>query len=120
MRVWDVQREAAKTMKSIVRTSLRLVALLVAPLAVAETHTINQQDKTFSAEEITIKVGDTITFPNSDPYFHNVFSLSMTKFFDLGTYGQGESPSVTFDAPGTVEVERAIHPDMYLVIEVTP
>jgi len=65
-------------------------------------------------------VGDSINFRNEDPYFHNVFSLSDAKTFDLGSYPQGQSKKVTFDKPGTVEVECAIHPNMKLVVEVSP
>ena len=65
-------------------------------------------------------MGDSINFRNEDPYFHNVFSLSDAKTFDLGSYPQGQSKKVTFDKPGTVEVECAIHPNMKLVVEVSP
>ena len=56
----------------------------------------------------------------NDPYpiSMNIFSLSDTKTFDLGSYPQGQSKKVVFDKPGTVEIECAIHPDMKLVVEV--
>jgi len=84
---------------------------------------VEQKDKTFvykgtKATTLKIKVGPTIQFKNLDPYFHNVFSLSDTKLFDLGSYPQGQSRSVTFDKPGTVEVECAIHPLMKMTVEV--
>jgi plastocyanin len=47
-----------------------------------------------------------------------VFSLSDIQFFDLGSYPQGESKSVTFEKQGIIEVECAIHPDMKMTIEV--
>lgn len=80
---------------------------------------VGQKNKAFTKEKITIKVGDTVNFPNQDPIHHNVFSLSEVKTFDLGSYNKGESKSVTFDEPGTVEVECAIHPSMLMTIEVT-
>jgi plastocyanin len=44
--------------------------------------------------------------------------LSDAKLFDLGSYPQGQSKPVTFDKPGTVEVECAIHPQMKITVEV--
>ena len=61
-----------------------------------------------------------VSFKNEDPFFHNVFSLSDAKTFDLGSYPKGQSKSVTFDKPGTVEVECSIHPEMKMLIEVAP
>lgn len=79
---------------------------------------VGQKDKKFSTEYVNIKVGDAVTFTNDDPFFHNVFSLSPAATFDLGSYPQGESRSVTFEEPGEVHVECAIHPSMQMVIEV--
>ncbi len=84
----------------------------------AEEHTVDQVNKEFSTSELTIKVGDKVHFKNEDPFFHNVFSLSDSKTFDLGSYPQGEQKSVTFDNAGEIEVECAIHPDMKMVIKV--
>ena len=89
--------------------------------AIAKDITIDQQNKTFmlnnaKAETITINRGDTIHFMNKDPWFHNIFSLSDLKTFDLGSYPQGESRPVTFDKDGTVEIECAIHPNMILEV----
>jgi len=84
----------------------------------AKELTIDQKDKLFSITAVTVKVGDVINFRNSDPFFHNIYSLSPIKIFDLGSYKQGESKSVTFDKPGTVEVNCAIHPAMKLKVTV--
>ena len=86
--------------------------------AQAAEHVVAQKGKAFSVKTMKVKLGDTVKFVNEDPFSHNVFSLSTTKSFDLGTYPQGGSKSVTFDKAGTVEVECAIHPDMTLTIEV--
>ncbi len=77
-----------------------------------------QKDKKFSQSGLTVKVGDSVNFKNEDPFFHNVFSLSDVKTFDLGSFPQGQSKKVIFDKPGTVEVECAIHPSMKINIEV--
>ncbi len=100
-----------------------LVTLLMSGAASAAEHTILQNSKSFKVggsqvEEFTIKAGDTINFKNEDPFFHNIFSLSDLKTFDLGSYPAGESKSVVFDSPGEAEVECAIHPEMYLLLTV--
>lgn len=92
-------------------------AVLAGPLQAAE-QVVTQKNKSFSAKKLSLKVGDSIKFVNDDPFPHNVFSLSDVKSFDLGSYGQGGSKSVTFDKPGTVEIECAVHPDMKMVVEV--
>jgi len=83
-----------------------------------EMPNIGQKDKSFSVDQLTVKVGDTVKFTNDDPFFHNVFSLSPASTFDLGSYPQGESRTVKFDEAGEVHVECAIHPSMRMVIEV--
>lgn len=84
----------------------------------SEQHLVTQQNKAFSEEEITIKVGDSVRFLNEDNFAHNVFSLSETKFFDLGSFGNGGDRSITFEEAGVVEVECAVHPDMFMTINV--
>jgi plastocyanin len=95
------------------------VLLVVALNATAAEYQVGQKDKQFSESHLKIKVGDTVNFLNFDPFFHNVFSLSDVKTFDLGSYPQGQGRQVTFNSPGMVEVECAIHSQMKLVIEVT-
>ncbi len=93
-------------------------ALLWGGVAGAAEHEVGQKNKQFTVKELTIKVGDTVRFTNQDDFFHNVFSLSDLKTFDLGSYPKGESKSVTFDKPGKVEVECAIHPSMLMTVNV--
>ncbi len=75
----------------------------------AEMKQINQE---FVPHLLPILVGTTVDFPNMDPVFHNVFSYSKTKKFDLGRYSKGHSKSVTFDLPGVVKVFCEIHSSM--------
>jgi hypothetical protein len=74
--------------------------------------TMNQQDQTFVPHVLAVTVGTTVDFPNSDVTFHNVFSLSKAKAFDLGRYSRGKSKSVRFDRPGVVQVFCDIHSHM--------
>ncbi len=85
----------------------------------AQQHVVTQKRSIFSAKQLSVKVGDTVKFVNEDSYSHNVFSLSEAKTFDLGSMPQGGDRSVTFDKPGTVEIECAVHTEMRMVIEVT-
>jgi plastocyanin len=68
-----------------------------------------QRDTSFQPELIIIPVGTTVSFPNQDGFFHNVFSYSKAKRFDLGRYPKGEAKNVTFDEPGTISVLCEIH-----------
>jgi plastocyanin len=101
------------------RNTLLLLVVLVAPPAHAEEHVVSQKNKAFSVEKLKIKVGDSVSFRNDDPFFHNIFSLSDVQTFDLGSYPQGQARKTTFAKPGKVEVECAIHPNMKMEIEVT-
>lgn len=82
---------------------------------------VAQKNKTFvmdgkKVDKYEVHRGDTILFENQDPWFHNVFSLSDLKTFDLGSYPKGDSRPVTFDKSGVVEVECAIHPSMFMKV----
>ena len=63
-------------------------------------------------------MGSTVEFPNLDPIFHNVFSLSEKAKFDLGLYKNGASKPMTFEKPGLVRIYCNIHPQMaaYLMV----
>ncbi len=105
------------------KTACLLIALAASAAAQGADHEISQKGKTFlhnkaPASLLRVKAGDTVSFRNDDPFFHNVFSSSSTKAFDLGSYPQGQARKVTFDKEGVVEVECAIHPDMKLKVEV--
>jgi len=68
--------------------------------------------RSFSPRVIVVPVGSTVTFPNRDPFNHNVFSLSDPNGFDLGLYGRGESGDHRFRHAGLVRVYCNIHPRM--------
>jgi plastocyanin len=77
-----------------------------------------QLGETFIPHVLPIVRGSTVEFPNRDPIFHNVFSLSGTKSFDLGRYPKGDSRSVTFNHAGIVPVFCHLHSDMSAIIMV--
>ncbi len=77
---------------------------------------LNQHHLQFHPQVLPILVGTTVDFPNRDNLFHNVFSYSQPKEFDLGRYPKDDSRSVTFAAPGTVRVYCDIHSQMSATI----
>jgi plastocyanin len=84
-----------------------------------ETLVIEQRNGRFEPDLVVMPVGSTVQFPNSDPIFHNVFSLSHTLSFDLGFYPKGQTRSVKFNREGIVQVYCHIHANMYAAIVVT-
>jgi plastocyanin len=81
---------------------------------------IDQQKRRFSPETLIVEAGSKVSFPNFDPIFHNVFSLSHAKTFDLGNYPMGETRVVTFPEPGIVYVNCHLHSNMSATIVVAP
>lgn len=75
-------------------------------------HEMRQQDEVFVPRVLPIARGSTVAFPNGDPYFHNVFSLSRAASFDLGRYPPGQSRVRTFNTPGLVKVFCHLHSHM--------
>jgi plastocyanin len=91
-----------------------------APAAAKLTATLNQTGQRFDPELLVVPVGSAVSFPNLDPIFHNVFSLSRARQFDLGNYPSGKTRTVTFEKPGVVQVFCHLHPDMSATILVVP
>ncbi len=81
---------------------------------------MEQKDQAFGPRVLAVPVGATVAFPNRDPIFHSVFSVSPVKRFDLGKYGRGKSKSVKFTKVGAVNVYCDIHSDMAGFILVVP
>jgi plastocyanin len=83
-------------------------------------YSLLQRNKTFIPHVLAIPAGSTVNFPNNDLIFHNVFSLSRPKPFDLGLYRSGSSKSQLFSAAATYRVFCNIHPQMTAIILVLP
>ena len=81
---------------------------------------VQQIDRRFKPELVVVPVGSSVSFPNMDPIFHNIYSLSKPKSFDLGSYDKGETRKVTFPKPGIVDIYCHLHPNMSATIVVTP
>jgi len=91
-----------------------------AAVQVITTKKITQKGAMFSPHVLPVVVGTTVEWPNNDEIFHNVFSISDAKPFDLGLYRHPEIKRVTFDKPGRVDVFCSIHTAMNCVILVLP
>ena len=79
---------------------------------------IRQRDETFIPRVVAVPVGSVVDFPNDDPLYHNVFSLSRTKEFDLGRYPKGQTQEVRFERPGVVKVFCDLHSHMTATVMV--
>lgn len=83
---------------------------------------MDQRNLEFIPHVLPVLVGATVDFPNNDKVDHNVFSMSRTKKFNLGSYPAGESKSVVFDKPGIVELRCDVHAEMaaYILVMKNP
>lgn len=83
---------------------------------------MDQRGMKFVPRVEPVLAGTTVNFPNNDNVWHNVFSRSEAKQFDLGLYPPGKSRGVTFDKPGVVRILCNVHPAMeaFIVVEEHP
>ena len=80
---------------------------------VGEVVKIQQSGYQFRPSVIAVQKGASAEFPNKDDEFHNVFSYSKIRRFDLGRFRKDEpSPRITFDKPGLVKIYCEIHQHM--------
>jgi len=78
---------------------------------------VAQRQFQFSPAVLPVQTGTAVEFPNLDDSYHNVFSYSKTKRFDLGRYRKDEKPAaVVFDKPGVVKLYCEIHEHMRATI----
>lgn len=90
------------------------------PAGAATPVSIAQKERKFVPDLVAVTVGDSVSFPNTDPFLHNVFSQSETRKFDLGSFKKGETKDKSFPTPGVVDVYCNIHPEMAATILVLP
>lgn len=79
---------------------------------------MEQRDRAFAPHILAVPVGSTVSFPNFDPVYHNVFSLTPAKPFDLGIYRNGESRGITFDTEGFYRIGCNLHANMHAYVVV--
>jgi plastocyanin len=83
---------------------------------------MDQLNLEFRPHVLPVQVGSTVQFPNNDQVDHNIFSMSRTKKFNLGSYKPGDSKAVVFDKPGIVELRCDVHAEMaaYILVMKNP
>jgi len=79
-----------------------------------------QRDQSFVPRVVSVPIGTEVDFPNQDPIYHNVFSVSPPARFDLGKYPRGQSRRVRMAKAGLVKVFCDIHSDMAAFVVVLP
>jgi len=84
------------------------------------TATMKQEGRQVVPRVLAVQKGTKVDFPNLDAVFHNVFSVTPDNSFDLGSYRQGESRSVSMVKPGVINVYCNMHPEMVGYILVVP
>ncbi len=84
------------------------------------TQVMEQKNRRFVPDLLVVPTGSAVPFPNLDATFHNVFSLSKPKSFDLGNYVKEQTRTQRFPNPGPVFVNCHLHPNMGAVVFVTP
>jgi hemoglobin len=84
--------------------------------------TIEQRNREFAPRMLAVSAGSTVSFPNFDPIFHNVYSTSHARAFDLGIYKNGETRDVTFAKEGLIRLGCNLHANMsaHLVVVAAP
>ncbi|WP_415909896.1 carboxypeptidase regulatory-like domain-containing protein [Oleiharenicola sp. Vm1] len=84
------------------------------PAARRPTAQVGQENMSFVPTLLAIEAGTVVEFPNHDDVYHNIFSYSPTKRFDLGRYRKEDKPvpTVTFETPGLVVLRCDIHEHM--------
>ncbi len=90
----------------------------VTPVEIKKDFSMSTKNKELSPRAMTIPIGAKVVFPNYDPIFHNLFSVSAPNDFDLGLYKGGASKSHSFTKPGIVRIFCNVHPQMSATIVV--
>jgi plastocyanin len=80
--------------------------------------TMRNVEKSFIPEIVIVPVGSSITFPNDDPFFHNIYSTGGPDTFDLGFYDTGPGKTEVLAKAGVLDVGCHIHKQMHAVIVV--
>lgn len=103
--------------RSMVLATLAGVALGALPsIAMAADHAVAISGFAFAPETVTVSVGDTVTWSNSDAANHTATADDGS--FDTGTISSGSTKSVTFSAAGTFAYHCTIHASMTATVVV--
>jgi plastocyanin len=112
----DLPESGSTTRKPVVVVWLNPLENPSAMQAAPGHFTLVQKNRTFSPHLLVVPLGSVVSFPNADPFFHNVFSLFNGKRFDLGLYEAGSTKDVVFSREGVSYIFCNIHPEMSAVV----
>ncbi|MEH6565536.1 MAG: methylamine utilization protein [Halopseudomonas sp.] len=92
------------------------------PAAPQQMYVMDQVERQFLPQVLTVPVGALVDFPNSDDVRHHVYSFSDAKPFELRLFKGSEAPPVTFDRAGAVVLGCNIHDAMvgYILVTESP
>lgn len=93
-------------------------AAVIPSALLKKEYSMETRNKQFTPRILAVPLGASVNFPNFDPIFHNLFSVSRPNDFDLGLYKGGTSKSKSFTSPGVVRVYCNVHPQMTATIVV--
>ena len=108
----SVGRHAAPTAPEIRNIVVYLKNVAFHGPLTAVTAELKQENEAFVPHVVAITRGSSVAFPNADPFFHDVFSLSSAAVFDLNRYPQGQTRTQPFKRAGLVKVYCHIHSHM--------
>ncbi len=117
--IWEPSGKKAVKLDSH-RNAVVFVTGFSEPPPTGRRAALAQKNKAFTQRVLVITQGEVVEFPNHDPIFHNVWSRSPAKIFDLGLYKHPETKPVQFLKPGIVTVFCNIHAHMIASILVLP
>lgn len=112
----SVGRSVPSVSPDVTASVIYLKISAASPVPAPRQAELKQRDEAFAPGLVAVTRGSTVGFPNDDPYFHNVFSLSAIAPFNLGRYPRGESRARRFDRAGMVRVFCDIHSHMSATI----
>lgn len=81
---------------------------------------IGQKNRKFEERVSVVEMGKKVAFPNHDVVYHQVYSFSKPKIFDLKLYAGGESPQIDFEKQGLVILGCNLHDKMLAYLKVVP
>ncbi len=111
-----------KPIRDASQAAIWLVPLQRRPIRLAsrQVYRMVQHHKSFNPTLLVVPLGSEVSFPNLDPWYHNVFSLYRGQRFDLGLFEGGSARQVRFDRLGASFLFCNIHPQMAAVILTVP
>jgi len=94
-----------------------ILSILTMSSLYSTEYIVDQKNKTFMPGTLHVKVGDTITFKNSDPFSHNAYTDDKANEFDIGMQETGTERSIKVKHAGEFNIECAIHPNMLIKVK---